>query len=397
MTSFLKLSLLASVALVGWTAQAEAAFKTQCPQTGANGTKPVCVHLAAGDGWITMADGTPSYIFGYVDVTGTPDDQIAAKARLDARFAAPSLVFDEGNEVYLTLSNIGFVNRPDLFDPHTVHFHGFPNAASVFDGEPEASFGSNPGSSFTYYYNLGEPGTYMYHCHQEAAEHMQMGMLGNLYVRPRQNKLADTVFPSGFQHRQGNKYVYNDGDGKTFYDVEAALQIEGFDPAFHQANESTQPLPFAAMETAYPLMNGRGYPDTVNPGVMRTEGPLDGVAHPSQPYTSLVKATQGQKVLLRLSNLDIQRFYTLASTLPLRIVGKGGRILRGGGEAKGLDLSYVTNSVTLGGGESADAILDTTGIPPGTYFLYTTNFNLLSNGEQDYGGLMTEIVIAPNP
>ena len=33
----------------------------------------------------------------------------------------------------------------------------------------------------------------MYHCHVEAAEHMQMGMLGNLFVRPRQNKTADVV------------------------------------------------------------------------------------------------------------------------------------------------------------------------------------------------------------
>ena len=43
------------------------------------------------------------------------------------------------------------------------------------------------GASLTYYYNLQDPGTYMYHCHVEATEHMQMGMLGNLYVRPAQN------------------------------------------------------------------------------------------------------------------------------------------------------------------------------------------------------------------
>jgi hypothetical protein len=49
--------------------------------------------------------------------------------------------------------------------------------------------------------------------------------------------------------------------------------------------------------------------------------------------------------------------------------------------------------VTLGGGESADIILDTAGVAPGTYFLYTTDLNNLSNNEEDFGGMMTEIVI----
>ena len=43
------------------------------------------------------------------------------------------------------------------------------------------------GASITYYYNIVEPGTFMYHCHVEATEHMQMGMLGNLYVHPQQD------------------------------------------------------------------------------------------------------------------------------------------------------------------------------------------------------------------
>jgi hypothetical protein len=53
----------------------------------------------------------------------------------------------------------------------------------------------------------------------------------------------------------------------------------------------------------------------------------------------------------------------------------------------------MTNSITLGGGESTDAIVDTTGVTPGTYFLYTTNLDHLSNEKEDFGGMMTEIVI----
>jgi hypothetical protein len=74
----------------------------------------------------------------------------------------------------------------------------------------------------------------------------------------------------------------------------------------------------------------------------------------------------------------------------MRVVGRGARHLRG---PSGLDLTYQTNVVNLGGGESTDVILDTNGISPGTYFLYTTNLNYLSNNDEDSGGYMTEIVI----
>ena len=40
-----------------------------------------------------------------------------------------------------------------------------------------------------------------------------------------------------------------------------------------------------------------------------------------------------------------------------------------------------------------DAILDTTAVPPGTYYLYSTNLHNLSNDTEDFGGMMTEIII----
>src|SRR5437868_13178008 len=34
-----------------------------------------------------------------------------------------------------------------------------------------------------------DAGTYFYHCHITPPEHLQMGMVGQLYVRPRQNRV----------------------------------------------------------------------------------------------------------------------------------------------------------------------------------------------------------------
>jgi len=415
MTRALTLSLLAATALAGVAGPAQAGFRAQCEPLKAQGIDisagktVLCKHLAAGDGFITMADqdrGSPdaesTYIFGFNDVTPAAREDfeasaqtVQAKGRLAATFPAPSIVVDEGDDLYLTLSNVGFAGRPDLFDAHTVHYHGFPNASNVFDGEPEASFGTNVAQSFTYFYRFNDPGTYIYHCHQEATEHMQMGMLGITYVRPRQNKLPDATSLKGFQHKAGNTYAYNDGDGETFYDVEVPLQIAGFDSRFHKASVDVQPPPFAFMTDDYPLLNGRGYPETADPAPLSTVGPLDGKEHASQPLSALVQATQGQKVLLRISSVDVERFFTLASQIPMKVVGKGARIYRGGGKAEGLKLAHLTNSVTVGGGESVDVIVDTRDVPPGRYFLYTTNLNYLSNGNQDFGGLMTEFVVAP--
>ena len=85
--------------------------------------------------------------------------------------------------------------------------------------------------------------------------------------------------------------------------------------------------------------------------------------------------------------------YTLTTNgLKMRVVGTGARLNRG---PDGKDLYYDTNSVTLGGGESRDVIIDTTGVTPGKYYLYTSNLNYLSNNNEDFGGMMTEIVIAP--
>jgi FtsP/CotA-like multicopper oxidase with cupredoxin domain len=373
-----------------------------------------CMHISGGDGFAKMADGRRLYMFGFNDLTGTPADQAVSNGLLAANWPAPTIMVDEGDEFYLSLTNVSMAGRPDLFDPHSVHWHGFPNAAAVFDGLPDASIAIGMGSTFTYYYLAKVPGTYMWHCHVEATEHMQMGMLGSLYMRPAQNRLPNnycfatqSVEPSGMcaghQHSNpdwnanrnldnpliGDTYAYNDGDGSTRYDVEYPIQIGGFDPEFHDASEGVQPLPFALMKDTYPMLNGRGYPDTINPN------PISNLADDpkfSQKVHTKIEATQGDVILLRISDLNVTEHYTLGTLgIPMHVIGMDARLLRGPG---GADLSYTTNSVTLGGGQSVDVLLDTTNVALGTYPIYTTNLHFLSNNEEDFGGMMSEITIS---
>ncbi len=432
-----------------------------------------CQQISGGDGFATMGDGTQTYMFSFGPLSGlskiaagqpgtdfpnefnvvapftlVPGDPATSGLNyngavglapdtdrggildghvdprpimdvgvMNGNIPAPLMAIDEDDEYFLTLTNVGQVMRPDLFEQHTVHFHGYPNASSFYDGVPDASVAINIGGSFTYYYLAPDAGTYFWHCHISPPEHLQMGMVGQIYVRPRQNRVpAGTTLLAALTTQQGNlrtacnsasdilctnplpavdtgatgggKYAYNDGDGTTAYDVEYPLQIHGFDPNFHFVGMTFNPESFADMKDKFFLLNGRSYPDTITPGPLATQT-TDGSNHFSQPLPSIITLTAGQKALLRISDLDVTEYQTLASLgIPMKVIGYNAKLLR---DQAGNNMYYTTNSITLAGGESLDVILDSTGIPPGTYYLYTPNLDHLSNDAENFGGLMTEV------
>jgi hypothetical protein len=372
-------------------------------------------------------DATPhSLLTGHVDPR-----QIMDVGVMNGNLPAPLMAIDEDDEFFLTLTNTGMIMRPDLFEQHTVHFHGYPNASAFYDGVPDASVAINIGGSFTYYYLAPDAGTYFWHCHITPPEHLQMGMVGQIYVRPRQNRVpSTTTLYAALQAQQGDlrtacnpasdilcsnplpaggnnsqmggfsngvatkMYAYNDGDGTTAYDREYPLQIHGFDPNFHFVGMTFNPEGFADMKDKYFLLNGRSYPDTVNPAPMATQS-ADGNVHYSQPLPSIINIPAGGKALLRISDLDVSEYQTLASLgIPMTVIGVNAKLLR---DQQGNNMYYNTNSITLGGGESLDVILDASDITKyhsgQTFYLYTTNLDHLSNDAENFGGLMTEIHI----
>ncbi len=403
-----------------------------------------CQQISGGDGFATMGDGHQIFLFGFGPLSGLQDIQnglpgtqpaltfnnpvdpngaitdpakIMNTGVLFANAPAPTMAIDEDDEYFLTLTNVGMIMRPDLFEQHTVHFHGYPNASSFFDGVPDASVAINIAGSFTYYYTAPDAGTYFWHCHITPPEHLQMGMVGQLYVRPRQNRTTPGVAvakpacsnfgsatdilctspapntAASFTHQLNYKYAYDDGDGSTRYDVEYPIQMMGFDPNFHFVGTTFNPEAFSDMKDKYSMLSGRSYPDTVNPSYISTES-SDGVSRPSQPLPTLItiKKSLGQtRALLRISDLSVTEFTTLATIgIPMQVIALNARLLR---DFAGNNLYYNTNSITIGGGESVDVILDATNVPAGTYFLYSTNLDHLSNDKENFGGMMTEIVI----
>ena len=358
-----------------------------------------------------MADGKDQYIFSFAEIPpGLPIEDVVADFTGRAMSPAPTIQVKQDEELYLSLTNVGMIMRPDLFDAHSVHWHGFPNAGSVFDGVPEVSPAAAMLATQPYYYKATKEGTYFYHCHVEASEHMQMGMIGNLWVTPRQNGTS-YEYPEG-SGRFFTEFLYNDGDGSTGYSDNRAypIQLTTFDAAFHDASLFVQPLPFAHMEDNYFMINGRGYPDTINTSdndlatpdgdVVNNAGAYYGTDYVAQTMNARIDANQNDKIALRLSNVSTTDLIAITTTLgvPMRVVGRGAELLRGPdpdgtGPLKGKDTSYEVNVLNIGGGQAYDVIIDTAGVDPGTYFLYTSNLQFLSNNAEERGGIMTEIVI----
>jgi FtsP/CotA-like multicopper oxidase with cupredoxin domain len=454
-----------------------------------NGTSPVTPPTwtvsCVATGSAMTPDGFNEYAFQYVDTgaglaadTGNDKAAVAASPAaydghvdprqimdigvMNGNIPAPLIAFDEDDEFFLTLTNVGMIMRPDLFEQHTVHFHGYPNASSFYDGVPDASVAINIGGSFTYYYLAPDAGTYFWHCHITPPEHLQMGMVGQLYVRPRQDRVpvggnlytflgyqngisepatnpaidlrtacntavdilcsattpavntgairpaSGTLCSGATVGGEGTEpeYVYNDGDGSTCYDVVYPIQMHGFDPNFHFVGMTFNPEMFVDMKDKYFLLNGRSYPDTVAPGPQATIS-SDGQMHYSQPLPAIINIPAGGKASLRLVNLSVAEYFTLQSVgVPMHVVGWNAKLLR---DQDGNNTEYWANSITLGGGESNDVILDAsddgcrsymgTGCaaklyPPGsTFYVYSANLDMLSNDAENFGGMMTEVHI----
>lgn len=410
-------ALAAGAAAGGWLMRREAAAAgagapTVLPAYRAPFPQEQVLHLAATDGWVSMPRNAPPvgsfwpdpmapsgynvYAFGFRDVTSLHKTDLTAAVLAEkehAQISAPILGFDQyvkrsdgtDNAVRITLSNLGLAVRPDLVDGHTIHWHGFTNAIPLFDGVPELSISVPIGRSFTYYYRPHDPGTYMYHCHFEDVEHVQMGMTGVVYVRPTRNTSSQ-------------KYAYD--HASTAYTREFAFMLTELWAEGHYRDAHIQTTDWTDFRPSFWLMNGRAYPDTLKPSTDPLAAGADPLSDSGEslrynPISSLVRCNAGDKVLLRIANLGYQHHAMTLDGIPMTVVAKDASPL----VDSTVDLTYQTNTVEVGPGESRDVIFTApanTGSAPVVYRLYDRNYAYLNNGGGSvYGGQMTEVRVYP--
>ena len=407
-------------------------------------------HLVATDGYVAMPDpsivapigvyypdllapdGQNLYVFGFVDVTDiegfkasnllAPWDTTQLAAPIDfkgqTQISAPTLYCNDGDDIRIKLENLGFAVRPDLFDPHTIHWHGFANQIAYFDGVPDASLSVPSGSELTYRYLPVDVGTYMYHCHVEDVEHVHMGLTGMVFIRPHKNspRWSDAGLPAG---NPGNKkYAYY--DASTEYDREYAILLTEANVENHWNDGHIQESDWSEYRSTFGLMNGRSWPDTVLPNgsffdrdteawrpSQLDAGMSARLAH--QPNSSLIQANAGEKVLLRISNLGFDEHSLVLPGIEMTIVGRDAKFQGAGrpdyfpsGDPRD-DIERSTYRIDIGPGESRDVIIKAPTVAAKTvYPFYDRSLLFLKRqtpagpGDLDgYGAMRTEVHIHP--
>ena len=377
--------------------------------------------FAGTDGWISMPHDSPNigfffpddlapapfntYIFGFRNITGLDANQISQQ-KMKAQHSAPLFWVDEfngSNEFRMKITNLGLQVRPDLFDAHTLHWHGFRNVIPFFDGEPTGSVSVPVGRDFTYVFRPRDPGTYMYHCHVEDVEHVHMGMTGPVFVRPA----------------LGPKFAYN--DPATAFDREFAMFMSEVWAEAHWADSHIQLPDWSDYKADFSLLNGRAYPDTLAPNspvnaaasinalAVEREASGDLVAPAGrpdlqyQPLSALVTCNAGERVLLRFVNLGFRETSMTLAGIQMRVIGRDATLMRG---RDGTDTSYETDTILVGPGESFDVLFTAPAFSGGSgssgqgydvYELYNRRLTQVSNLDASgFGGQRTEIHVYPN-
>lgn len=343
--------------------------------------------LAATDGFFHLpgrAEDIYGFGFGEVPVSATVADLMNTQ-RGTTQWPAPILSVKEGDDQRLILTNLGLSMRPDLDDSHTIHWHGFRNPLPLYDGTPEMSISVPVGRNFTYWYRARDAGTYMYHCHFEDVEHVQMGMTGIVFIEPAQNGNT-SLYPSG-------RFVYNDGDGSTGFDRQFTLLLSEVDSRPHDNLVAVQEFKWVDFKPDYWVINGRSYPDTVKPATHPDV--------PNQPISSLIQASVGERILLRMANLGYEQHAMRLAGIPMRVVGQDATLMR---SSDGTDTSYQTDSIYIGPGEARDVIFTAPphsgGPDPDVYVLANRNLATLTNkgstAPNGLGGMATEVHVYPS-
>ncbi|MBW7881054.1 MAG: multicopper oxidase domain-containing protein [Caldilineaceae bacterium] len=355
------------------------------------------VRLVATDGFVSLpgrrrgADNGV-YAFGFRPVlpseTFATLEALVSKYKGFTQWPSPILAVPKNIDLYLTMSNLGFVGRPDLDDAHTIHWHGFRNPNAVFDGVPEVSVSVPPSRNFPYFYRTRAEGTYMYHCHFEDVEHVQMGMDGVVYIQAL------------------NGRTYDSDSGVTAFHREFTLLLNEVWTTPHDNLIGVQETNWSDYKANYWVINGRSYPDTVvrDQDLAAYEGGDFSYGDPdlgfTQPVSSLIQLNAGETGLLRFANLGYEIHSMQLLGPRMTVVGHDATFL-------GPNI-YQTSSVYIGPGEARDVLVTapaySASIPGGVdgagsynvYWLHNRNAHRLVNGNlPGLGGMVTQIRVYP--
>jgi manganese oxidase len=331
----------------------------------------------------------------------------------NAQFPAPLIYAAVGDVVEIRLKNLGVTNPTAPNDPHSIHLHGL-DVDAANDGVPETSLGAIPanvaapgaGNVVVYMFSPKYAGTSMYHCHQEADIHVQMGMYGALVIYSAEDR------------SNPNSAYYHGGPGSGFggtlygwkYDRDYVLLESELASAQHVSEELSGDYNPVDFHPQYWFINGLSFPNTIHVGLPGSAGWSDWIsAHPGydpfitgsintvHPRSSGI--SKGDKALLRMINMGYE-------TQPMHMHGFHGKVIGSDQRAWSwanlpgfmpTGVGMEKNTLTIGSGETYDWLIDfgtvalTAAYQSGSQSRYDPATNLpQNNGNTQYPAI-------PNP
>ena len=294
------------------------------------------IDLYARADYVTSADGASLPIWGLTDDPGGR-----------AQYPAPTMIFNQGDYITITLHNNLAVNISLIFPGHDVAGAG---GCSDSSGTPAPEPGdltgritceAAPGGTAIYSFPAEQAGTYLYHSGTDPALQVEMGLLGAIVVRPFG---YDELHPTAYGHPD------------TGFDREYLFILSEMDSRIHEAVEYDESLAgtdfIGDYFSNYWFINGRTAPDTL----FASNVPW----LPTQPYSSLPRMMPGETVLIRVvsAGRDPHPFHHHGNHA--LIVGHNGRMPESS-PGMGPDLGYEVFTMQAVPGETFDALFTWTG------------------------------------
>lgn len=316
--------------------------RTQLPAQVKSQTRNFDLYIR--DTQVMMPDKKAVYAFGFTD-----------DPKGHAKIPAPPIVVNEGDTVNITLHDDKDPTKTQSNpngDGHTIHLHGL-DMPSAMDGDPMTAPGGHAvmqGSSFLYHFVAKHPGTYWYHCHSSAAEHIQMGMYGALVIRPRgQPNLAYANTPAF-----NKEYTF------VLSDMDSAQHQQDYD----NLHKGGTDVDWTKYQPDYFLINGKAWPDTMM-------DPQDNI-----------EATVGQTVLVRLINSGYVVHSMHSHGFHFLVIGSDGRKL---------DAPYEKDTLDVAPGERYEILFNLNQV--GRYMFHDHVEQHTTNAGSYPGGMITMISV----
>lgn len=298
---------------------------------------PRTFNLVAADASLVTGDGNTIYAWGYGDGSAAA-----------MQYPGPSIIVNQGDSVTVNLSNA----LPPTTVPVSIVFPGQQGVvATCTPAGPGCSDGLLTkevlrGSSVSYSFVAGQPGTYYYHSGSNPSLQVDMGLVGALIVRPTGYDPASAA---------GRKAYTQAGTG---YDREFLLLLTEMDAVLHDTVyaqvQAGQPINVdtSAFYATLWFINGRNAPDTLLAA---------GIPWlPNQPYNAAPIMHPGEKLLVREINAgrDLHPFHHHgAHMLPM---ARDGRVLESAAGV-GPDLAAPDFTIRSIPGQTMDLTFEWTG------------------------------------